>query len=45
MKENIEVTTIGIKAYFNDIPTLSHNSLDKHITCAVAQCLQRLFLL
>ena len=35
-----EVTTIGIKAYFNDVPTLRHNSLDEHIIGAVAQCLQ-----
>ena len=39
-RKHKEVTTIGIKAYFNDVPTLRHNSLDEHIIGAVAQCLQ-----
>jgi hypothetical protein len=39
-RKHKEVTTIGIKAYFNDVPTLRHNSLDEYITGAVAQCLQ-----
>jgi hypothetical protein len=30
--KQIGVTTIRIKAYFNGIPTLGHNSLDEYIS-------------
>jgi hypothetical protein len=34
------VPLIGLEAYFNVIPSLGHNSLDEHITRAVAISLQ-----